>query len=595
MLNKIKSFFKNDNPETQIKWSLYKRVWNEIGRPYWKWLAGGIVCTIIAASAEGYSILLVKQVIDQGFIEKSMDSLYIFGLLIVATFSIKSVFTYAKTLLMSKAGLLAATGLRRRIYRHMVRLNIGAFNASRTGALMNYYGLHAGAVLGLVTNTVITVAHNVATIIIAMSIMLWVAPQMFAVLLFLVPGIMIPLVLIMRQKRKLTRQSFGIANDSTNHVTQTIQGIKTIQSFGAEKAEALNFDAIEDAGIKNAYKHTKLNGLQSPLLEIMISVGLAMALIVGGHFITSGQITTGDFAAFMLALSAAYAPAKKITGISGGIQAGLLSAERLFDFLDSRSEIIDACNAVKLKSNSIGIKLEDVSFAYNLKDGPVLNGVSLDVPAGQICAFVGPSGGGKSTIFNLLERFYDPQKGRVLINGKDIRDFTLESLRRNTAIVSQDVFLFHGSIANNIKYGAPNATRKQIETAAKAANAHEFIKTLPKGYDTNVGERGVLLSGGQKQRIAIARAILKNAPILLLDEATSALDTQSEKLIQAALAKLMKGRTTFVIAHRLSTILDADQICVVKDGKIVERGTDKQLCAMNGEYKKLRDVQLKKK
>jgi len=595
MIKKIKSFFKNDNPETQIKWSLFSRVWRDIGKPQWKWLTAGIACTIVAASAEGASILLVKQVIDQGFIEQSMHSLYVFGLLIVAAFGTKSVFTYSKTLLMAKAGLLAATGLRRRIYRHMVKLNIGAFHSSRTGVLVNYYGLHANAVLGLVTDTVISAAHNMATIIIALGIMLWVAPQLFAVLLFLVPGIFIPLIIIMRKRRKLTRLSFGIAADSMNHVTQTIQGIKTIQSFGTEKTEAESFDTIEKANIRNAYKQTQLNGLQSPLLEIMIAIGLCLALIVGGHFITSGQVSTGDFAAFILALTAAYQPAKKMTNIGGGIQAGLLSAEKLFEFLDSRSEILDACDAVELKSGPMEVRLDKMSFAYNMVDGPVLNNVSLIVPAGQICAFVGPSGGGKSTVFNLLERFYDPQKGKVLINGKDIRDYTLESLRKNTAIVSQDVFLFHGSIADNIKYGTPNATQKQIEAAAKAANAHDFIKAQPQGYATNVGERGALLSGGQKQRIAIARAILRNSPILLLDEATSALDTQSEKLIQGALAKLMKGRTTFVIAHRLSTILHADQICVIKDGQIVERGTDTQLYKLNGEYKKLRDVQLKKK
>ncbi|MDR2413218.1 MAG: ABC transporter ATP-binding protein/permease [Rickettsiales bacterium] len=594
IFKKIKSFAAGDEKNVGIKWSLYSRVWREVGRPYWKWLLAGIACTIGAAAAEGYTITIVQQVVDKAFIEKNILSMYMLGLQIIAAFGLKGVFGYAKSLTMSKAGLMAHAGLQKRIYNHMVRMNISKFYGDGIGKNLNYFTVQANAVLTLVTGTIIDVVQNIATLMITLGLMIWFAPQLCAVLLFLVPAIMIPMVLIMRKKRRLSRESFGIANNITQHLNQTLHGIKTIQAFATEESETDKFGNVLNDSVANSYKNTQAGALQSPLLELMISIGLALALVVGGSFIISGAISVGDFTAFLLALTAAYKPAKNITGTGNSIQHGLLAAEVLFSFLDSQPDIQDAKNAAELKPGKMFVEFDNVSFAYNPGE-PVLRDVSLTVPAGKVCALVGPSGGGKTTMLNLLERFYDPQRGKVKINKTDIRKYSLNSLRKSMAEVSQDVFLFNGTIFDNIKYGAPNATPAQVQAAAVAANAHEFIMNLPKKYNANVGERGSLLSGGQKQRIAIARAILKDAPILLLDEATSALDTYSEKLIQSALTDLMKGRTTFVIAHRLSTILYADIICVVKDGKIIEQGTDAELSALDGEYKKLRDIQFKQK
>lgn len=589
---KIKKLVKGDETNGRIKWSLYGRVWREIGKPQWKWLAAGIVATIGAAAAEAYTITLVQQIVDKAFIQKSMQSIYFFGLQIIGAFGFKGVFSYAKSLIMAKAGLMASANLQQRIYNHMVKMNISKFYGDGIGKNLNYFSVQAGAVLNLVTGTIVSTIQQIATLAMTLALMVYYAPQMCAVLIFLVPAIMVPMVLIMRKRRKLSRESFGIANNVSQHLNQTLHGIKTIQAFATEDAETEKFKRVLDSSMCNSYKGTQAFALQSPLLELMISIGLCLSLIIGGHFIVTGAITTGDFTAFLLALTAAYKPARSITGTSNTVQHGLLAAEVLFDFLDSKPDIQDAPDAKELQTGPMSVAFNHVSFEYNPGE-PVLKDINLNVPAGKVCALVGPSGGGKTTMFNLLERFYDPQKGKVEINRTDIKKLTLRSLRRNIAEVSQDVFLFNGTIEENIKYGHPDATPAQIEAAARAANAHEFIMGFPKKYKTNVGEGGALLSGGQKQRIAIARAILKNAPILLLDEATSALDTQSEKLIQSALKDLMQGRTTFVIAHRLSTILDADIICVIKDGRIVEQGTDAELIELNGEYKKLRDIQFK--
>ncbi len=590
--NKIKSFIKGDESNGRIKWSLYGRVWREVGQPYWKWLVAGIIFTILAAGAEAYTITLVQQVVDKAFINKSIDAVYWLGLQVIFAFGAKGTFTYAKSLIMSKGGLLASADLQKKIYKHITHMNLARVYSDGIGKNLNYFSVQATAVLNLVTGTVIRVVQNVATLVMTLALMFYYAHQMCIVLMFLAPAIMIPMVAIMRKRRKLSRQSFGIANSVSQQLNQTLHGIKTIQAFAAEEREEKNFARVLNNSMVNSYKSTQANELRSPLMEFMISIGLCIAMIMGGHFIASGAITTGDFTAFLLALTAAYKPAKSITSTGDTLQHGLLAAEILFHFLDSKPDIVDAPDARELTSKKLSVDFHNVSFAYS-PDEPVLRGIDLNVPAGSVCALVGPSGGGKTTLFNLLERFYEPQLGKITINKTDIRKYTLHSLRNSIAEVSQSVFLFNSTIEENIKYGRPDATHEEVVAAARAANADGFINEFPDGYNSPVGEGGGLLSGGQKQRIAIARAILKDAPILLLDEATSALDTESEKLIQSALNDLMRGRTTFVIAHRLSTILDADMICVVKDGQIVEQGTDAELCALNGEYKKLRDIQFK--
>ena len=593
IINAIRSFIKNDNPETSIKWSLYIRSWKEFGIPYWKYIIFGILFTILATSAEGYTITLVRDIIDRGFIEKNMQILYIIGLELVSAYFLKSMFTYAKTYLMSKAGLLAAANLRNKLYKHLLKMSQAYFQRMSTGPIVNGFTGMANAVLSLVTDSVIAIVQNISTLVVMIFLMVWYAPQLTALLLFIVPAIILSVTVLSRMKRRWIRRSFSNVSDTMNIINETLLGIRTIQSFVTEKHEINKMEKVQKESVKIGMKSALISGLQSPLLEIFISLALCCALMIGGHFITKGELTTGDFTAFLLALTAAYKPAKSLSSIGGGIQNGLIGAEIVFGMLDEIPEIKDSNDSILLTDKAINIHFNNVSFYYNDSEGYVINNFSLKIPSGTVCAFVGPSGGGKSTIFNLLLRFYEPQKGCINFNNKNINSFTLSSLRNSISLVSQDVFLFNASVAENIRYGSTDATDEQVIMAAKMANADEFIETFPEKYNFIVGERGQLLSGGQRQRIAIARALLKNAPVILLDEATSALDSNSEHLIQEAIKTLMNGRTTLVIAHRLSTILDADTICVIENGRIIEKGTDSELYALNGEYTKLRDLQIK--
>lgn len=588
------SFIKNDkNKDTQIKWSLYLRVWREFGLPYWKSLVVAVICTALATSAEGYAITLVQKIIDKGFIEKNMAYLYMIGLQLIGAYVVKSIFSYSKTISIARVGFLGACSLRKRLFKHMVYLSQDFFQSVQTGPIMNGFTGLASMMLGMVTSSVMGMIQNIISLIVMVGLMFWYAPQITATLFVLGPAIAVVVTILARRRRAVARKRFMYDAESMSVMTEDILGIKTIQAFGTEEYEYNKISKIEENRVKVGVKGASLTGMQSPLLEIMISVGLCGALIVGGHFITAGELTTGDFTAFLLAMTAAYKPVKGLTNVSGGIQEGLVAAESLFGMFDYKQLIKDDPKAVELKRGPMEVKFNDVRFFYNSNEGDVIKGLSLDIKPGQICAFVGSSGGGKSTLFNLLLRFFDPQHGSITINGTDIRKYTLRSLRGSMALVSQDVFLFNDTVFENIRYGVPNATREQVIMAARAAEADEFINSFPEKYDMRVGERGMLLSGGQKQRIAIARAILRDSPILLLDEATSALDSNSEALIQKALKKLMKGRTVFVIAHRLSTILDSDVICYIKNGQITEKGTDAELMALNGDYKKLRDLQFK--
>ncbi|HEX7192909.1 MAG TPA: ATP-binding cassette domain-containing protein, partial [Thermoanaerobaculia bacterium] len=413
--------------------------------------------------------------------------------------------------------------------------------------------------------------------------------ELALITLVVAPVLVWPVVHFGLRLRRTTHRSQERMADMAGVLEETIRGVRIVKAFTMERFEIGRFREATRRHLRSNLKAQKIQALTSPVMEVITGVGLLALFFYAQRRIAAGTLTLGELLTFMAALGAMYQPVKKLNKVNLSVNTALSAAERVFRMLDIHNEVVEKPNAAPLGAVGSGIRYENVNFAYN--DDPVLRGVNLDVAPGEIVALVGGSGAGKSTFVNLLPRFYDVSSGRITIDGKDVREVNLESLRRLMGFVTQEVILFNDTVKNNIAYGRSDADDSRVIAAATAANAHDFINALPNGYDTNIGESGVLLSGGQRQRIAIARALFKDPPILVLDEATSALDTESERLVQGALEHLMKGRTTLVIAHRLSTIRSADKIVVLDAGEIAEVGTHEELLARRGVYRKLYDLQ----
>lgn len=573
--------------------TLYLRILSYI-KPYMHRLLFAMVCTIMAAAGNLYIPWIIKDMIDEVLADKNGTMLNWIAASIIAIFIVRGLFWYGQNYLMSYVGQSVIIDIRAAVFKNLQRLSVSFYDKNKTGTIMSYVTNDVNALQSaMVENTIEMITEGFILIgsVVAMIYLDW-RLTLFTVCTF-------PVVLwFMEFFGKKIRKTGGRIQECTADITSVLQesvaSARVIKSFVREDYEVDRFDVENKANFRANMKNAQLMATLTPVVELVAAIGVTMIIWYGGNNVINGTITAGSLVAFLTYAVNISNPIKRLTRVIGNIQKALAAAQRVFMIIDMPEEIAESRDAKQLPEVSGKVEFQNVSFAYNDK-GNVITDLSFSVKPGEVIAIVGPSGAGKSTIANLLPRFYDVNKGDIKIDGHSVREVTLDSLREQVGIVPQETMLFNGSVYNNILYGRLDATKEEIEAAAKAANAHDFIMQLTDGYETKLGDRGVNLSGGQRQRIAIARAILKNPRILILDEATSALDTESERVVQEALDRLMVGRTSFVIAHRLSTVKNADKILVLEKGNLVESGTHDELLALDGLYAHLYKIQYRNK
>lgn len=573
--------------------TLYLRILSYI-KPYMHRLIFAMFCTIMAAAGNLYIPWIIKDMIDEVLADKNGTMLNWIAASIIAIFVVRGLFWYGQNYLMSYVGQSVIIDIRAAVFKKLQRLSVSFYDKNKTGTIMSYVTNDVNALQSaMVENTIEMITEGFILIgsVVAMIYLDW-RLTLFTVCTF-------PVVLwFMEFFGKKIRKTGGRIQECTADITSVLQesvaSARVIKSFVREDYEVDRFDIENRANFRANMKNAQLMATLTPVVELVAAIGVTMIIWYGGNNVINGTITAGSLVAFLTYAVNISNPIKRLTRVIGNIQKALAAAQRVFMIIDMPEEIAESRDAKQLPEVSGKVEFQNVSFAYDDK-GNVITDLSFSVKPGEVIAIVGPSGAGKSTIANLLPRFYDVNKGDIKIDGHSVREVTLDSLREQVGIVPQETMLFNGSVYNNILYGRLDATKEEIEAAAKAANAHDFIMQLTDGYETKLGDRGVNLSGGQRQRIAIARAILKNPRILILDEATSALDTESERVVQEALDRLMVGRTSFVIAHRLSTVKNADKILVLEKGNLVESGTHDELLALDGLYAHLYKIQYRNK
>ncbi len=572
-------------PEKEILRRIYQAV-----RPYRGTMLAAMVCMVLVAGFSAGQAYMVKPLLDRIFFEHDRSTLNILPLLLIAVFLGKGFFYYGYTVLLEKVGQGVVRDLRQRIYAHISIMPLSFFNRTTTGELISRVVSDVTLMQTAVSQAVVGILKDLFQVAGLLGVVFYMNWKLASISLLFLPISLVPMAIFGRLHRRYSHQNQETMARVSNHLHETINGHRIVKAFGMEEYESARFAGIVDRLYGIFIKDARVRNFSHSLMELLGGVFVAMVIWYGGREVLAGKSTPGTFFSFMTSLVMIYEPIKSLSNVNSTVQQGMAAAARVFGLLEEVPEPQPEADAVEMPPFSREIRIENLSFSYD-GENTVLDDLDLTIRAGETVALVGPSGGGKSTIANLIPRFYEPSAGRILIDGNNIMDLSLKSLRSQIAMVTQETILFNDTVKNNIAYGDQERSMDEIREAARAAFALEFIEALPQGFDTVIGEFGARLSGGQRQRLSIARAILKNAPILILDEATSNLDTESELEVQKALENLMQGRTTLVIAHRLSTIRRADRICVIQDGRIVEEGDHETLMANGGLYHTLREMQ----
>ena len=566
----------------------YKRLLRYV-KPYWPRLLTAMIFMGIYSATAGVLAYLMKPAIDDVFIKKNVLMLKLIPCAIIGVIIIKGIADYLQAYFMSFVGLSVIRNIRDELYSHLQSLSISFFSKTPTGTLISRITSDVNLVQSAVSDTITSVVKDFFTLIALTGVVFYQDWKITAIALCVFPWAIIPMVKFGKRVRKFAFKGQIKMADISTHLHETITGHRIIKAFGMEKYEIQRFAEENKKFFRNMRKRVLARALSAPIVETFGVIAMSLFIFYGGFRVIRGELTTGGFFMVMAGLAMCYQPVKGLNKSNQSIQEGMAGAARIFAILDTKPDIVDHPEARELPAIKSGIEFKNVWFKY--EEDWVLKNINLKVTVGDIIALVGPSGAGKTTLVNLLPRFYDIQEGQILIDGQDIRKATIASLRDHIALVTQQTILFNDTVTYNISYGKAEKDEQKIIAASKAAHAHHFIQNFPQGYNTIIGEQGVKLSGGEKQRITIARAILKNAPILILDEATSSLDSESELEVQNALENLMQNRTTFVIAHRLSTIKKANKIIVFTNGAIVGEGTHEELLKDNLVYKKLYETQ----
>lgn len=570
--------------------NIFKRLLN-LGRPYYMRFFFSMVCMVAAGALTSSQAVLVKPVLDDIFLAKNPASLKWLPIVVVLIFLLKGICTYVQTVLMNFIGLRIVTDLRNRLYEQIQKQSLSFFTHHPTGLLMSRITNDVASIQNAVSDVVTSMVKDSFTIVALVCVVFYTDWKLAFIAMIIFPLTIYPISQFGKKIRKVTTSTQVTMARLSSLLQETISGTRIVKAFNMEPYENKRFAGENEHFFKLSMKTATVKALSHPLMEFLGGVGIAAVIFYGGYNVLEGKSTPGTFFSFLTAVLMLYEPIKRLTNVNNTINQGIAGAERVFSIIDLTPDIEDKPDAKELLPIKQGIDIENVTFRYEKTS--VLKNIRLSIKSGEVVAFVGMSGGGKTSLVNLIPRFYDVSEGRILMDGQDIRNVSLQSLRRQIAIVTQQTILFNDTVRNNIAYGSFEKSESDIISAAKAANAHDFIMRMPKGYDTNIGELGTKISGGEKQRLSIARALLKNAPVLILDEATSSLDTEAELEVQEALNNLMKGRTTLVIAHRLSTIRNADRIIVLVNGEVVEQGDHETLMKKQGEYFRLYNLQFK--